>query len=228
MKKFIVPVLSVCFFISCNTDDTALNTVETTTTDSASDKIITEKSLVNPENPYNEYDFLGKIHAEILSDCNENYIISTDIITNVETIAISNADFTEIGNGYNGLDPDRLEWISENAILPERMIDGLDMSPEGKAMFMDFTLLLETFYSLPYNQLYSRIVTYENYVINNTDLTHTDKQVILTAASTARYSLAYTGTRPWKKTKCGINASASTLDMAESVTISVAVNLLTE
>jgi hypothetical protein len=231
MKKFIVPVLSVYFFISCSTDDTALTTVETSTTDSASDVKITKKNLVIPENPYNEYDFLGKIHAEILNDCNENYFMSTDlpdIITDVETIAISNANFTEIQNDYHGLDPDRVEWVSENAMLPEDIIAALDMSTAGKAMFIDFTELLEVAHSLAYNQLYSRIVAYENDVINNTDLTETDKQIILIAASTARYSLANNGGRPWKKTKCGINATASTLDMAESVTISVAVNLLTE
>jgi hypothetical protein len=230
MKKFIVPVLSICFFMSCSTD-AALNTVETTTTDSASDKNITKKSLVTPENPENEFDFIGKINTEILKDCEENYATSTNlyqVLANVETTALNNADFIEIDQGYVGLEPDRVQWVAENAASPNKMIENSAMSPAGKALFMDFMIMLDGISNLPYNQVYDSIVSYEDYIANASGLNAADSQIILIAASTARYALADNDGRLWKKSKGSISASASTLNVAESITMSVAVNILTE
>lgn len=231
MKKFIVPVLSICFFISCSTDDTALNTVETTT-DSASDGKITTKSLNNPENPANAFDYVGQLHTEILDDYLQNHqdeTTLTGIIDNVDATAVSNTDFVSISDDYSGLDAGIVQWTMANINYPKNIMNKAGLSERGTLLMEDFIALIEILEFQPYNDACNSIKAFESTVMNDGYLTESDEQIILSAASIARYSIYYSGirVRKWSRTKNGITASAFTNDVAEAVTMSVTADLLT-
>lgn len=231
MKKFIVPVLSVCFFISCSSDDAALNTIDATTTDSASDTKITKKNLVTPNNPNNQYDFLGELHVELLNDCEANIYGSTtvtDAIAKVEWAAAGNNSFTAISQGYEGLEPAKVTWVLQNGDDTEAIVDNSQMSDEGKRIMAEFIDMLESIHQLPYSSVYNQIISYENMVANNTILNSADRKTILIATATSRYSIANNGGRKWGRTKFGVTASISSSSVAEAVTLSVTAGLLSD
>jgi len=233
MKKFIVPVLSVCFFISCSTDDTALNTVETTTTDSASDIIITEKSLINAANAANPFDYVGELHKEILEDYLQKYETQTTIpvvVNNVDAIAVHNTEFTSIDENYPGLPSAAVEWTMENIDNLENIMDKAELSVNGKLVMNDLIELMDALETQSPANVISSVKAFESSVMSNESLSGTDMQVILSAASIARYSTEYytSGPRKWIKTKNGVTASASTNTLSEAITMSVTADLLTD
>lgn len=233
MKKFIVPVLSVCFFMSCSTDDTALNTVETTTTDSAFDQKITQKNLTIIENPANAFDFVGQLYVEILDDYIATYGeegASSLVVNNVEFIAKKNTGFESICTTEVSLDENQVLWLLENINYPATIVEGADLSFKGKQLLMNFIAMLDSFENTPYTQVYGTIRGFEDTVINDTSLTDTDMQVILSTSSVARYSIAYGDARKrwWKNTRSGIVGSVNADTPAEAILMSASTDLLSE
>lgn len=235
MKKFIVPVLSICFFMSCSTDDTALNTVETTTTDSASDKNITEKSLGNPENPANTFDYIGALHIEML----DNYLNTCKegedadyVVRNVEAIARHNSKFISqnLNNGYTGLDVNDVEWTMENIDLPKDIMIKSGLGTGAKLLMENFIAMLDTYENTPFNEACNAIKAFEAGIIVNQNLTSSEARTILCSTSIARYALSYSDgrIRKWYKIKNAVTSSVFTMDIADALTISVTADVLTD
>ena len=232
MKKFIVPVLCVCFFMSCSTDDTALNTVATTT-DSASDGKITKKNMINPVNAANAYDYVGQLQAEILGEYLEGYPVqpaAAGTIINVEAVADSNPDFVSISSSYPGLNTTDVVWTMGKINYPDVVMGKGQLSVRGKLSMGEFIAMIDSFQNEPDNEVLVTIKNFETIVINDSYLNQTDKQVILSATSIARYSMSLTGNgeRGWLKTKFGITASARCSKACEAITMSVTANLLSD
>lgn len=224
MKKFIVPVVFIYFFMSCSSDDASIINNENLP--------FKEKSLLRPENVNNQYDFLGELHAQILEDYLElNNIPSPvdDVVNDVDDIAENNTVFNTISNDYTGLITTKVIWIVQNAYNPENIVYNMNMTGKGKTELLDFVNLLYDFESKPYTYVYDTIVNFENKILNDITINASDKQTILTATSTARYSIAYAygKDRKWSKTRTGIIASINS-DVAEAVTTSVAANIMAE
>ncbi len=224
MKKFIVPVLSICFFFSCSSDDTsAIN---------AGHLSFKEKSLLRPENANNQFDFIGELHAQILEDYldfNNTPSQIDSVVNDVDNIAENNTEFNTISNGYSGLITTKVQWILENTSNPENIIYSTGMTSIGKTQLLDFVNLLYTFENKPYSYVYSTVVSFENKILSDNSINLSDKKTILMATSTARYSIAYSNDkdRKWSKTRTGIVASINS-DVAEAVTTSVAANIMAE
>lgn len=228
MKKFIVPVLSVCFFISCNSDDTVATETE------FAKPVFLPKSITNAGNYSNIYDYAGEFHAEMLQQYLTNYqdtISLNSIVEYVDLIAVDNVAFAAIATPYVPLSSVQIQWVLNNATLPENIVDGnTAMSGLGKDVMSDFIDLFDGLEDLPDNEIRKDIIDFETLVINNALLTTEDKKAILVAASIARYSIleTYPRKRSWGSTKSGVVASIAAGNPAEAVTMSVAVNIATD
>lgn len=226
-----MPVLSICFFISCSTDDTALNTVETTTTDSAFQQTTT-KSLSVAANTANVYDNAGRLYSEILTKYFQTYSSSSlmleTTITNVDNAALTNSEFASIGN-YSGLNPTNMQWTLANINNTSAIITKAGLSENGKMIMINFISLLPTFEPLPFSTVYNTIKALETSVSNDTSLNRVDRQIILSAFSIARYSIYYSIEKPrrWEKVRASVLASSVTNELQLAITTSVSADLLT-
>ena len=228
MKKFIVPILSVCLFImSCSVDEAAQ-----LETENAERSGIRLKNLTGIANPENEYDYVGELHAAILNDYLENYQYSTavgDIIGDVEDIAGSTSGFTSISSGYTGLTVTEVESIIDDIAIPENLIDSSVMSAEGKIELLGFLDILDGLEGKVFSYVYDTITGFEEKVLANSSLTETDIKIILATTSTARYSIAYADDkdRQWSRTRTGILCSVNN-SAAKAVTLSVTANIIAD
>lgn len=229
MKKIIFPALLFSFLnISCSSDDITTD-VKASQTNLPKERILKNGSM--PGNTANQYDYLGKLHAQMLSDYLQNYsptpIIPT-VIVNVDVTANNNTVFNTINSNYKGLKAANMQWIISNALYPVNIINSASMSTQGKIVLASFVNQLDTYENAIYKTVYDSIVAYEGAVIANAALNTNDKRIILTTTSTARHTIAFSGggDRGWGKTKMGITASINGVDGAEAVTKSIAANIL--
>lgn len=227
MKKFIVPVLSICFFISCNSDD---NSVSDNIVEYRSRAFIPKTTAVNAAN---EYDYVGKYHADMLDEYLSSYDtinVLQDVIDDVDNIAGNNQSYLNITGTYVPLSVIQVQWTLDNSDLPEDIINNTAMSSLGKSLMGNFVDMLDDLKLQPYNQARKNIMGFENSIINNELLTEADNQAILGATSITRFSIqeTYPRKRSWSSTKSGIVASIAASSPGEAVTLSVAVNMATE
>lgn len=229
MKKFIFPALLFSFLnISCSSDDITTD-VNASQTNLPKERILKNGSM--PGNTANQYDYLGKIHSEVLNDYLNNYnptIIIPIVTANVDVTANNNALFNTINNNYKGLKAIDVQWIISNIFYPVNIINSAPISAQGKTVLTPFISQLDTYENVTYKTAHDSIVAYEATVAANTTLNPNDKRIILTTTSIARYSIAYAKDkgRRWDKTRTGITASINGVDIAESVTKSIAANIV--
>jgi hypothetical protein len=223
MKKFIVPVLSICFFISCSTDEA---------TDNKPFQEIRLKSLTTPGNTNNTVDYIGALNAQILGDYCANYVNPTNlasVVGNVENLALNDPDFVSITGNYTGLDVSDAQWALDNVSAPTNIIDATLMGLHAKNTLSNFITMLDGFENKEYRIVYASIVAFEADVNSDALLSQSDKQIILATTSTARYCIAYNGPkkRTWTETKAGIIASVNS-NAALAVTTSVTANIMAQ
>lgn len=230
MKKFIFPALLFSFLnISCSSDD--VTNYQTAQTDVASKDRFIVKNLNVPTNTANQYDYLGKIHSEVLDDYLNNYsstVVIPVVTANVDITANSNTLFNTINSNYKGLKATDVQWIISNILYPVNIINSTSLSTQGKTVLGPFINQLDTYQNVTYKTAHDSIVAYEATVAANASLNTNDKRIILTTTSIARYSIAYAKDkgRRWDKTRTGITASINGVDIAESVTKSIAANIV--
>lgn len=228
MKKFIVPVLSVClFFMSCSADEAT-----TAPAEEALRSNTRLKSLSGVGNSGNQYDYIGELHATILTDYLENYQPTSsigDIIDDVESVASVTSGFSVISSGYTGLHVLEVEWTIDNISSPENLIDSTSMTPAGKTELLSFFELLDGLEGKAFSYVHTTIMGFEDKVLQNSLLTQTDMKTILATTSTARYSIAYADDkdRQWSRTRTGILSSVKG-DAARAVTTSVTANIVAD
>lgn len=229
MKKFITPVLSLCFLISCSSDDTV---VSTASSDYERPNFVV-KNITGVSNVDNGYDYVGKFHAEVLQDYLINYdteITLSGIISDVDAVAINNTDYLNIAAPYNYLSFNHVKWVLDNMQYPENIIDAAALSVNGKNMVEDFVDKLDDFETMDYTDVYAEIIGYEAMVQASGSLNIQDKKIILIVTAIARYSINadYPKKRSWGSTKSGIIAALGAVGPADAVTLSVAVNMATD
>lgn len=194
----ILPLL----IISCTTDtidnaDTGVSKVS----GKKSEKGTRLMQTLTPENPANVYDYVGKLHNDLLETYlagNYQYSTISQISEQIEAISTANSDLTLL-NLERGV-PVNLEEIQEIVNNPEAKLDEVlansSMTTAAKislSSFMNAALL----WNEEYGVIYESIISYESAVMTNTNFSDEDKRIILTTSSIARYSLYYDKKPPY-------------------------------
>lgn len=174
--------------IACSDENTE-HTIE-----SANKPNITKKSVIGPENAANPYDSAGMLHNEILEILDE----TTSNSQSIEEITI-------LIDSLSAVHPD-LMLLSNNPTVSSRvseitsivntndpatdLLGTLSLSTSARVSFLAFLDSLLLAADSPYEDIHPIIVSYETSVIGSNSFSALDKQIILTASSVARYSVA--------------------------------------
>lgn len=198
MKNILFPlVIFPLLIVSCTTD--TIENVESIDNKVSSNKLQNSASLVQdliPENPANIYDYVGKLHNDILDVYlagNYEYTTIVQISQQVEIIAAANNDLMLLDTGI--VLPTNLNLIQEIINNPQAKLDqaivNSTMTSAAKnslSNFMNNQLLWENH---SYEEIYESILSYESAVIANLVFDSEDKRIILTTSSIIRYSIYY-------------------------------------
>lgn len=198
MKNISFPLVILSLIIvSCTTD-----TIENSK--SIDNNVSNEKSqnsarLVQdliPENPANIYDYVGKLHNDILDVYlagNYQYTTIAQISLQVEIIAAANNDLMLLDTGT--ILPTNLNVIQEIINNPQAQLDqaivNSTMTSTAKNSLSSFMSNLLLWENHSYEEIYQSILSYESTVISNPVFDNEDKRIILTTSSIVRYSIYY-------------------------------------
>ena len=136
-------------------------------------------------NPKNEFDYVGVIHNQIVSE----YVKQTEgekptnqeVLDKVETITLSNPDYIKrFGTEYLGLTIEQVnEGIKDFPNEFKNIINSLPISSEAKDIFN--ALLDETFEiensDLSYEKYREYVLTLEDSILNNKTLPEKEKEI---------------------------------------------------
>lgn len=188
------------------------------------------KTGINPENPANPYDGIGKIHNNLLLTLKNDPSQSTtnSIVSFVETQAFLSEDFSTLaGENYLPISSAQ-EKIIENSNI-EAVLDAGQFSDTAKDCF---SVLFSTF-SAPGSQqaefsvVYNSLINYEQDVLLDANLNGYEKETILVTAAIARYAAALDKgkgkDKDWKLTINNIVAAASGAAESEAKAITMAI-----
>jgi len=151
----------------------------------------------NPANPANPYDYVGKIHNQIVEEFLDKYagveMTTKEVFLATEEIAKKNKDVISRGIKIESTNPavlDELLRDLDNDL--KNVVAGLNISAAGKVKvqsFLDYLIEIGTNSTVPtYASIHSYVINFEREVQADTRLTEKDKMVIFSGTSTARYS----------------------------------------
>ncbi|MGX7668883.1 hypothetical protein [Flavobacterium pedocola] len=155
----------------------------------------TQRGVVFPANPANAYDNAGRLHNELFEAYYSNSQLPTttdSIVDLAESIGTANNEFNALkGIGYVPVSASRVDYIvSHQSVSMAEIMDASPLSSTAKLSLIDFISDLTTLYATEdnYETIYTFIVAYEAGIIQNSQLTQTDRRIMLTTSSIARYS----------------------------------------
>lgn len=233
MKKFFLPaVFFSLLFASCSTDDTLTQdaTPSNKREAAANTSATIYKDGQTADYRANPYDNAGKLYNEVYLAAvaqNPSATLQT-IVTATDNAALANEGFTALAAGYNGITTTQVQWVIENANSTSVIVNSVTTSTAGRQKLNDLLTLLNSVEGQSFPEIYGSIVNFEQTIPGNASLTATDRQILFTTASIARYSHR---NRPpnleWIKIKTGIYGAVSgaDTDMQHAITKAVAVQL---
>jgi len=201
MKTIYTCVFILTFFISCDTaSDLSL---EQTTNKEQFHRIASEL----PRNAANPYDTAGWIHNALFESYYENTSNPKNlsaIISRVEALANTNANFISIKtSSYHPVSVERVQYLLDHSkTCVGDVISNSTLSAGAQLSFTTFiNSLLTTFNGeSTSDDLYQFVSEYEKGILNTTLLTARDKQIILITTSIARHSTYLAKKKPKKNT----------------------------
>lgn len=182
-------------------------------------KAVTKKSGVTPINASNPYDFAGQMHNDILADLENTdlNLRSIAFIANaVDSVYTSNPGITS-PSSENPLLVVRLAEITamvNNNNLLSSVLAASSMGASARISFSTFIGTLTLDHSHPYQEIYNQIVSYEAEILSNTEMSISEKRIILTTTSVIRYS-AYEKKRKDKDWETSVTSIAATIAGSE-------------
>lgn len=196
---FVILCLLVWFF-SCNDNaDVSNGNIYEVKNETNFNKFTDE---CNPANSQNSYDYVGKIHNEIVSEYVNKYssdenISIGKICSVVDSLAASNQDFLQIKtSAYQPVD----SLVIQNGVLDfennfSHIIDSLNISQSAKDELSDLEDYLFA-RSLDLNEpslsdINTHIITMETSILNDNTYTQAELKILLSATSTARFSCCF-------------------------------------
>ena len=216
--------------LSCSTDTSEFNDAQGKNSTQYNTARIYEMS---PSNLVNQYDEAGRVHNKLLA----NYLNSThatatlpSIVSAIEALAAQDTDFAALSTqSYVPITTGQAYLISQNNV--QDVLTSGSLSSAGTSSIETFFNLMVSFQSQNenYPAIYEAITVYEDSVISNTGLNNSDKKIILTTTSIARYAAYYSRQdgkgkdKDWRLSVGNIvNASSGASEgMAKAVTMSL-------
>lgn len=152
-----------------------------------------EQKIHLPENTQNEYDYVGKIHNQALTEILLNYdkedLDIQEVLDDTESVLKSNSSYLELlqDNDYPNFTKSQVEdAMSDFSNDFENYINNLNISSQAKQKINDLVSTTINFNGT-YDSYYKYVVSFEQ-DIEASNLGKTEKQAILSASSVARYS----------------------------------------
>lgn len=240
MKFIYLCLLVIPFFISCSeSPDLAELDTKARISKSSSRLIAESGTIVYPENDSNPYDIAGQLHSELYAAYYSEDSLSssvTGVADRITMLANENESFTDLaGIDYSFLSTDRITYILStiDSCTPE-IIDASLVAPEAKNSFNTFvnSLLVLCERESNYAVIHDFVVTYENEISENSDFSLSDKEIILTTTSIARYAVYERKKRPKKNTDpewdlLVANIAGGTEGSTESLEKAIVMSLIT-
>lgn len=207
MKLFYLCILSISFLFSCSeaSDVEVLNSSQVDL--SYSNKLSDSTSLISPFNPANSYDYVGQLHHELYLEyyAQQNDSLSLSrVITKVEALANQNVIFesyfvtpyhfygvTEVSN-LLACDTLCIDTILANSALT------IVAKNKMKTFLTDFHFHFEK--NIESGPVLEYVFQFENQIMNSKDLLESDKAILLSTTSIARFSVYERKRRPKKNT----------------------------
>lgn len=160
-----------------------------------------------PANTTNAFDFVGKMHNEILY---AYYLIPgqpsdiAGIYARIDSIATNRLGLQNLGaTSYRLPDFEKIDYIVTTEITSATdVISNSDLSPSAKMSLSNFVSAISAFSTSDdtYEVIYQFIIDYEAAVMADPDFDAQDRELILTVSSVARYSMYANRKRPKKNT----------------------------
>ena len=232
----------VCFlfctsflFFSCS-DDTPQNEGQA---DAGVASTLRAKGIETlPANPANTYDYVGKLHNELLYTYYQSRRQPNDfasVMERLDSLAWNHLNFIRLAaDGYSVPDTVKINSILERQITVATDVIALSkLSVSAKSSLSTFISSIYAFSTTEddYEVIYSYLVAYESDVLHNVSYSITDKAVLLSLSSIARHSAYAKKKRPKKNMDPDwdvlvSNIIASTEGASESLATAVMYGLL--
>jgi|GEM_PF-930796 len=209
MKPFYLCILSLFLLYSCD-ETTDLESKSQTPSNSLLTHRTTGEAMYFdlPINQNNPYDYVGQLHYELYQDYYgtqpDSLLSFEQVLYNVEVLANKNSNFNSIaGINYSFSNVMVLEQLLGcktsclDTVLAESSLSFIAQD-ETKDFFENFNVLFEK--NLESEPVLEYIIQFENEIIRSSTLSVSDKSIILSATSIARYSTYESKRRPKKNT----------------------------
>lgn len=157
-----------------------------------------------PENKANAFDVAGRLHNELClayETTSSPILVMDDAISVTELLSLSNISLTQLTpGGFTPLSGERLEFIVGDSLQALQVIEQLPLSLKAKISLANFVSVLELYKSqeTPYDQIYEFIVSFEDSIAQDLTFSSTDKQILFTTSSIARYAHHFASLRKKK------------------------------
>lgn len=207
MKPFYLCILSIFFLFSCSeaSDVEVLNASRIDLMYSS--KFTDSSSLVSPFNPANSYDYVGQLHHELYLEYyaqqNDSLALS-NVIAKVEVLANKNTTFESYFETpyhfYGVVEVSNLlacDTLCIDTILANSALT-IDARNKMKTFLSDFNFQFEK--NIESGPVLEYVFQFENQIINSKDLLESDKAILLSTTSIARFSVYESKRRPKKNT----------------------------
>lgn len=202
-NHLLLAVVLTSLIVSCTTENfDTITVLESGITKAKLEHIAksTSKSTqtLSPENPDNIYDFVGKIHNDILDAyLSRNYTFNTiaEISQKVDSISALNEDFLNTGSNLPINFQEIQEVITDPQIKFNQVVANSSMTNAAKICLSNFMNSILVWETNDYSEIHQSIVVFEESVMLNTAFNIDDRRIILTTSSIARYSLYYSKER---------------------------------
>lgn len=188
MKNLLLCSFLVCFFCSCSTDSEFNQSAPLSNTGPRS-----YSGLVFPSNISNPVDYKGTRYYDLLASYNKvNQIPNSSIELSAQIKFISN----KMGYGrnfYKNIIPFNNAIVDSIMADPDNMliviVDNSLMGSTAKSSLISFLQGLLSKRDLEFAITHDYVISYEDDIIDNSNLSEDDRDTILTVTSISRYSL---------------------------------------
>jgi len=186
-------IIGLAFFFSCCSSD---------------EFVLTEKNstLTQRQNLVNPFDKTGVLYKQLFDAYqlipSDSIFSINQIILEVEQTAAQIAGFSEIQDTYTPIDSLIIEnIIYDQSFTVEDYILNSELSGTAQNLFL---LLLDNTANNTKDEVYNVLVNFEQSVIQHSNLSDLDKEIMLTSCSILRYNLDNGGDTDWDDDKNSI------------------------
>lgn len=202
MKLFYLCILSIFLLFSCS-ETSEVDMLNSTQSNLLNTNKISSNDSAMPFNPANSYDYVGQLHYELYLEFyaqkNDSLTLS-NVITKVETLANQNGSFKShftAPYSFQGVTAVSnllaCETLCIDTFLANSSLSNIAKN-KMKTFLIDFNFHFDK--NIESGPILDYIILFEDQIINSDDLLASDKAIILSTTSIARFSAYESKRRP--------------------------------